>query len=302
MKNIVFIRNIIKALFVLIILTFVLVINKQLYLRLFILAFILLTICNIIKNVFNLLNKPKIANLFHRLFIIIFITFAICFLIIWSYVEIKNKQYLYLIFTIPFWIFIVCIIHKCFFSVDNNSKKIKKKGRFNFEMVISYFLVASTLLVGIICLFIGIKDTYYSNKQTKSYLTTTAYYDNYEIYNSNDRNNSTYRLIYIYEVNSNKYTIKTDYGSSSIPDINSERKIKYNPQNPSEAIFLGTNKNSMLIYFGTFFFLGGMIFVLGFLYIHGIFDKIKIDILGLFIGIVFLVLGIGIIGIQLGCL
>ncbi len=300
MKNIVFIRNIIKNFFILMILTFVLIRNQQLYLRLFILVFILLTICNTIKNVCNLLNKPKIANLFHKLFIIIFITFAICFLIIWSYVEIKNKQYLYLIFTIPFWVFIVYIIHKYFLRVSSNSKKSKKKSRFNFKIIVSYFLMASTLLVGIICLFVGIKNTYYSNKKTKSYLTTTAYYNNYEIYDSNDKNNTTYRLIYIYEVNGNKYQIKTDYGSGSIPDMNSKRQIKYNPNNPSEAIFLGTNKNSMLIYFGTFFLLGSMVFILGFLYILGVFDKIKINILGLFIGIVFLIIGIGIIGFQLG--
>ena len=299
MKNTVFIKNIIKALFLLMILIFVFIKNEQLYLRLFILSFILLTICNIAKNICNLLNKPKIANIFHKLFIIIFITFAIVFLIVWSLVEIKNKQYFYLVFTIPFWALIVYMIHKFFFSVNSNSKKSEKKDGFNLKIVVSYFLVASVLLVGIICLFIGIKDTYYANKKTENYLITTAYYNNYEIYDSNDRNNTTYRLIYVYEVNDNKYTIKTDYGSGYIPDMNSGRKIKYNPKDPSEAIFIGTNKNSMLIYFGTFFLLGGMVFVLGFLYIWGVFDKIKINILGIYIGIVFLIVGIGIIGIQL---
>ena len=212
----------------------------------------------------------------------------------------KNKQYFYLVFTIPFCVFIVYMIHKCFLSVNSNSKKSNKKDGFNFKIGVSYILVASILLVGIICLFIGIKDIYYTNKKTKNYLTTTAYYDSYEIYDSNDGNNTTYRLIYVYEVNDNKYTIKTDYGSGSIPDMNSERKIKYNPKNPSDAIFLGTNKNSMLIYFGAFFFLGGMVFVLGFLYILGVFDKIKINLLGLYIGIVSITVGIGILGIKLG--
>ena len=282
------------------ILTFVLIRNQQIYLRLFILAFILLIICNIAKNVCYLLNKPKIANLFYRLFIIIFITFAIGFLIIWSYVEIKNKQYLYLIFTIPFWVFIVYMIHKYFFNVDNNSKESKKKSRFNFKIFISYFLVVCTLLIGIICLFVGIKDTYSANKKTKDYIIATAYYNNYEIYESNNKNGTTYRLIYTYEVNGNEYTIKTDYGSGSIPDMNSERQIKYNPNNPDEAIFLGTNKNSMLIYFGAFFLLGSMVFVLGFLSILGVFDKIKIDIIGLYVGIVFFIIGIGIISFKLG--
>lgn len=300
MKNTIFISNIIKAIFILIVLIFAFIKNEQLYLRLLILAFILLATCSIAKNICNLLNKPKIAVFFHKLFIAIFIIFAICFLIIWSYVEIKSKEYFYLVFTIPFWIFIVYIIRKCFFGIKNNSKQGNKKNRFDFRFVIFCFLVASVLLVGIACLFYGIKDTYYTNKKTKNYITTTAYYNNYEIYDLNSKDGTTYRLIYVYEVNDNEYTIKTDYGRGSIPDVNSERQIKYNPNNPSEAIFLGTNKNIMLIYFGAFFFLGGMVFVLEFLYIMGVFNKIKINILGLYIGIVFLIIGIGIISFQLG--
>ena len=82
MKNTVFMNNIIKAIFILMILIFTFIKNEQLYLRLFILAFILLTICNIAKNICNLLNKPKLAKFFHKLFITIFIIYAIFFLII----------------------------------------------------------------------------------------------------------------------------------------------------------------------------------------------------------------------------
>ena len=300
MKNTVFINSIIKAIFILMLLIFFFIKNEQLYLRLFILAFILLIICNIAKNICNLLNKPKIANFFHKLFIITFIILVISFLIVWSYIEIINKRYFDLIFTIPFWIFIVYIIRKYFFGIKNSLKQSNKKSRFNFKMIVSSFLVVSVLLVGIVCLFLGIKDTYYINKKTKNYLTTTAYYNNYEIYDFSDRDGTTYRLIYTYKVGNSEYTIKTDYGSGSIPDINSKRQIKYNPNNPSEAVFLGTNKNKMLIYFGAFFLLGGMVFVLGFLYIWGIFDKVRINILGLYIGIVFLIVGGGIISLQLG--
>lgn len=166
--------------------------------------------------------------------------------------------------------------------------------------VVFYLLIAIILLVGIFCLFFGIKNTYYSNQKTKNYLTTTAYYNNYEIYDVDDSdNNTTYRLIYVYKVNDKEYTIKTDYGTSFIPDKNSEKQIKYNPNNPSEAIFLGLNKNNILIYFGAFFFLVGMMFVFIFLFISGVFDKAKIDILGLCIGLVFFIIGIGFISFQL---
>ncbi len=299
MKNTVFLNNIIRAVFILMILIFVFIKNEQLYLRLFILAFILLTICIIAKNVCSSLNKLKMANFFHKLFIIIFLLFAIIFIITWSYIVIKNKQYLYLLFTIPFWIFIIYIIRKYFLNSKNNVKEITKKKRFDFKIIASTFLVASVLLVGVVLLFLGIKDTYSTSKKTKNYLTTTAYYNDYEIYDINDKDGITYRLIYVYKVNNKEYTIKTDYGSGSIPDINSKRQIKYNPSNPKEAILLGTNKNSLLIYSGAFFFLDGMVFVLGFLYTLGIFDKIKINILGLYIGIVSLIIGIGIISIQL---
>lgn len=298
MKNALFINNITRAIFILMILIFAFIKNEQLYLRLLILTFISLIICNIAKNICNLLNKLKLANFFHKLFIIIFIILTIGFLITWNYVEIKNNKHFDLIFTIPFWVFIIYIIRKYFLNIKRSSKKSKKKNEFNFKIVVFYLLVASVLLIGIICLFFGIKDTYYTSKKTKNYIITTAYYSDYEIYNSNDKDSITYRLIYVYKVNNDEYKILTDYGSGSIPDINSKRQIKYNPNNPNDAIFLGTNKNSILIYFGTFFLLGSMIFVLEFLYIFGVFDKIKINILGLYIGIVFLILGIGIIYLQ----
>ena len=44
---------------------------------------------------------------------------------------------------------------------------------------------------------------------------------------------------------------------------------------------------------GVFFLCGGGDFVLGALTVRGTFDKAKIDVLGLYVGIVFAVLGIG---------
>lgn len=189
---------------------------------------------------------------------------------------------------------------KYLFGIKNSSIQINKNKKFDYKFIVSTLLVFSVLVVGIVCLSVGIKDTYYTNKKTKDYILTTASYQDYEIYDSNDEEDTTYRLIYVYEVDNQKYEIKTDYGSGFIPSVNSKRKIKYNPNNPSEAVFLGTNKNNILIYFGAFFILGGMVFVLGFLYVIGVFDKIRINILGLYMGFVFLVIGIGIIAVQIG--
>ena len=49
----------------------------------------------------------------------------------------------------------------------------------------------------------------------------------------------------------------------------------------------------MLIFMGVFFFLGGGAFVIGTLAVRGAFDKAKIDVLDLYVGTVFALLGIG---------
>ena len=50
-----------------------------------------------------------------------------------------------------------------------------------------------------------------------------------------------------------------------------------------------------LIFMGGFFFFGAVTFLLGILTLKGCFDKCKIDVLGLYVGIFFIVLGSGII-------
>ena len=75
--------------------------------------------------------------------------------------------------------------------------------------------------------------------------------------------------------------VSTDYGVEKIPAVNSMRKVKYDPNNYEKAVLVGTNRNNGLIYFGAFFVLGGMVFVLIFLQIKGVFDKKKLMLLEL---------------------
>lgn len=174
--------------------------------------------------------------------------------------------------------------------------------KFNFKIIISCFLVLAVLVSGIVFLFMGIKDTININKITKNYLTTTGYFTDYEIYShkTSRKGGTTYTLIYTYELEGKEYTVKTDYGVGYIPEKNSTREVKYNPDNYSEAVLSGSNSNSFLIFIGVFFTLGGVAFVIGALYIKGVFDKVKIDIMGAYFGIVFLIIGIGIILFQNG--
>ena len=59
-------------------------------------------------------------------------------------------------------------------------------------------------------------------------------------------------------------------------------------------LILGIHRSQLgLAFMGMFFLCGGGAFVLGTLTIRGVFDKAKIDVLGLYMGIVFAVLGIG---------
>lgn len=146
-------------------------------------------------------------------------------------------------------------------------------------------------------LFIGIRDTYKINRSTKDFITINAYYKDYEIYNSN-KNGVTYRLKYIYFVDDVEYEVLTEYGTNYIPDINSIRLVKYNPTNPSDSILVGLNNKKVLIYIGAFFVLVSIPFILFYLMMIGLFDKVKIDIIGVYAGFAFFIIGIGIILLQ----
>ncbi|MBC8543574.1 hypothetical protein [Bianquea renquensis] len=66
------------------------------------------------------------------------------------------------------------------------------------------------------------------------------------------------------------------------------------------TFLIGTNSNNFLIYLGTFFILGSVAFILVALQIKGTFDKIEIDVIGLYLGIVLLIIGTGAIFLQNG--
>lgn len=166
-----------------------------------------------------------------------------------------------LAFTIPFWIAGIYIVRKFLFGKNLEEETKKKELKLNFSIIISSFLVLLVLIIGSTCLYFGIKDTYKLNKTTKEYMTTNGYFKDYEIYNTS-KDGTTYKLLYAYEIDEKEYTISTDYGVGYIPEKNSIREIKYNPDNPSEAILVGTNSSNFLIFFGASFTLGGTVFVL----------------------------------------
>lgn len=297
-KNI-YIANIIRAIIISIFLIIIVIKNQYIIPRLIILPFLFCGIFTIGKNACLLKENRRGANIFSKLFVLSFLIFWFGFLVIWSYLCIRKNNYFSLVFTIPFWIAGVYIVCKFLLGMSSKEETKKKESKFNFPIIISSFLVLLVLIIGITCLYFGIKDTYKLNKKTKEYITTSGYFKDYEIYNTS-KDATTYKLFYTYEIDEREYTISTDYGVGYIPETSSIREIKYNPNNPNEAILVGTNSSNFLIFFGVFFTLGGSVFVLVALQMKGIFDKVKIDVVGTYIGFVMLIVGVGIILFQTG--
>lgn len=289
MKKLLITKQIIKNIFIVLILIYFYINTSSN--KIFFIPFIICSILVLLRNIFLLFNKSKYIEFFNKFYTIIFFLFWGVFLIYWCYMNIVNKDYILLIYSIPFWLISIYIIKKKFLKINN------RKLNINWKIVISGFMVFIVFILGILMLFIGIKDTYKLNQKTKNYITTKGYYNDYEIYIS-DKDGTTYKLTYIYIVDGIEYEVSTDYGTNYIPDKNSVRDVKYNPDNPSKSMLVGLNNKKVLIYFGAFFVLGSIPFILVGLMMLGLFDKVKIDIIGTYVGFAFLIVGIGIVLIQ----
>lgn len=263
--------------------------------------FLICGISMIGKSISLMMEKKKYATIFDKTFIIGFLLFWFGFIIMWCYTSFKQGKPIQTIFTLPFLIAGIYIIKKKLLKPKENSNNEESKIKLNIDIriLISALLVIIVLLSGIAMLFFGIRDTYRLNSKTKNYITTTGYFNNYDVFNV-DEDGITYKLTYIYTVDGNEYSVTTDYGTNYIPEPNSSREIKYNPNNPEKAILTGTNSKNGLIYGGAFFTFGSLTFILAALSVLGYFDKFKVDIVGAYIGLLFFIIGIGIILLQTG--
>lgn len=281
---------------ILVILLFVLFFCNQNIAKLILSPFILCGLAMIGRDICFLLNKEQYANIFKKLYTAIFLIFCFAFLVVWSYFSIqKGNVVSSIVITAFFAIVLIGIIGRK--RIKINTLKIKKSP-FSFPFVMSFLLISITLVIGVVCLFWGIKETYELSQVSKNYITTNGYFVDYHIYHS-DEEGVTYQLTYAYEVDGENYTVSTTYGSNYIPEKNSIREVKYDPNNPKEAMLTGMNDKSFLIYFGGFFTLGSLTFIIAFLSTKGVFDKVKWNVMGFYFGLVFLVIGIGFICFQI---
>ena len=109
------------------------------------------------------------------------------------------------------------------------------------KLFLSLFIAVGIIIIGVFISF-KIKE----NKIIQNYQKTTGTYIN----------RKTYALIYKYSVNNKVYTVTTEYGTSNIPPIGSQKTIYYNPNNPQEAIIKGGGQSNF------FLILIGMMFIL----------------------------------------
>ena len=122
-------------------------------------------------------------------------------------------------------------------------------------------------LFGVIALIIGIGICIYSVSnfkntefKKKNYVETTAYVVDFEQCELDDNEYGT-RYIAEYVVGNKKYRISENGCSSVSVKINSDVKVKYNPDNPNEAIFANDISHYIIPAVGIVFAICGIILI-----------------------------------------
>lgn len=162
---------------------------------------------------------------------------------------------------------------------------------------ITAVLLGVCMLCGILLLGSGISGTVQANRETKGYKTAQGYLLDYKLYKKGEydpaqkeRTSDTYTLIYSYTVDGKEYTVSTDYGTSFVPSIGSTKEIKYNPQNPQEAVVTGTNQNTAKIFGGLFFLVVPLVFLLA---MGGVLQKLSGKVINAGLGLLLIFIGYG---------
>ena len=152
------------------------------------------------------------------------------------------------------------------------------------------FLTIIFITVGILLLIYGIRNIYNTNLISENYIELNATFKDTTLYERSESGN-LYTLNYSYMVNGLQYQISTDYATSIIPKIGSEKLIKYNPSNPSEAIFVG-GSNTLVIILGFLFTIIPIMINLGKKSMLGQLSPTLQKIFYISIGLIFIIFGL----------
>lgn len=131
------------------------------------------------------------------------------------------------------------------------------------------FLAVAFIIAGLFITFLGAKDIYVINVQSRNWVETQASYTDKEIYESTPQK-TTYWLHYTYVVDGKEYAVTTDYITSKVPAAGSTQTIKYNPQNPEEVVFSDRDANIPL------FIAGLVLLAFPILFLSFVWGKLKV--------------------------
>lgn len=111
------------------------------------------------------------------------------------------------------------------------------------------------ILVGITSFYFAIIRINTIAESTKDYIETTGTLLGYKSVKTDIREGANlYYLVYSYTVGEGNYTAVTDYSTEVLPQKGSTKKIKYNPDNPAQAVIdNGSGVTILLILLGVLF-------------------------------------------------
>lgn len=100
-NKIVSIRKLINSIFVTVLLIYFFI--KTTSPKIIFIPFLVCGFSMIGKNIFLIADKKNIVKIFDKTFIVGFLLFWFGFLILWCYISFRNKDYLHILITLPFW-------------------------------------------------------------------------------------------------------------------------------------------------------------------------------------------------------
>jgi len=111
------------------------------------------------------------------------------------------------------------------------------------------------MLFGLFSFLRGIDETLKMNKNKEIYALTEGYYTDYEVYSRPTFSkyglpHTTFFLIYEYQVDGERYTVKSDNATGQLPLTGSSRTVYFNPENPQKAVLDETDSIPADIWLG----------------------------------------------------
>lgn len=236
--------------------------------KLFLSLFIVCALITLIKSIFMLKESVKWLNYCNKAYIITVCIYVLCFVIAFCYIAIKNHLYMFLVVIFIALLVILFVIRNLFLKKNQSKQvliedkeKILKQLRFKMKLkdLAKPIVFSVILILGVVLLGIGIHDLLGVKNNTKNYKEVLGYFVDVDIYNQH-RNKRTYNLTYYYIVDGVEYKVSTSLGFNMVPKRNSTRMIKYNPNNPEEAIIVGGESYILLLLIGGMFTVVSLVF------------------------------------------